>query len=88
MNQNELILKDLRAGITQDPMFALKEYGCWALRSRICEIEGKSAHPRMLSADELIVRGWGETPSGKRYRTYSLINSKVAAAWDRMKVKA
>lgn len=88
MTQNEQILKHLRDGNAIDPMSALNLFNCWALRSRICEIEGKSEHPKMLAGDEVVVRGWAETPSGKRHRTYSLINSKAAAEWDRMKVKA
>ena len=87
-SQNDLILKDLRAGMTLDPLLVLRRHNSWNLRSRISEIEGKSGHVRMLVGDELIARGWATTTEGKRHRTYSLVNSKTAAEWDRMRVKA
>lgn len=72
-SQNRMILQYLREGGTLDPLKALRLFDSWALRSRICEIEGKSGHAKMLKADEAIERlPVHNTKTGKRYKCYRL----------------
>lgn len=76
-SQNHMILQYMRQGGTVDPLKALRLFDSWALRSRICEIEGKSGHPKMLKAGESIVRlPVHNTKTGKRYKAYRLAVSR------------
>jgi len=76
-SQNRMILQYMREGGTLDPLKALQLFDSWALRSRICEIEGKSGHPKMLQAGESIERmPVHNTKTGKRYKAYRLAVSQ------------
>lgn len=72
-SQNCRILEYLRAGGELDPLTALRLFDSWALRSRICEIEGKSGHRKMLDGEEFIARvPVCNSKTGKRYMSYRL----------------
>lgn len=71
ISQNQMILTALRRNCTIDPLQALRNYDCWSLRSRICEIEGKSHHKKMLKPGESIKR-IPVSSKGKRYMSYRL----------------
>lgn len=63
--QKQQIMKALRNGETLSPLDALNRFGCFKLSTRIGEIERENH-------DIYIVRGWLETETGKRVRTYRL----------------
>ena len=74
MSQNTTILKKLRKGYRLDPLGVLREFNCWSLRSRICELEGKSGCHRMLKPNETIKRIPVKS-NGKRYMSYKLVTA-------------
>lgn len=78
-SQNEAILNYMRSGKKVDPMSALKLFDCWALSSRISEIEGNSGHKLMLKPGETIVRkSVANAQKSKRWTEYRIVKAVAA----------
>lgn len=66
--QSDMILDALESGMEIDPMFALKEFGCFRLAARINELRAAGY------AIETLQR---KTDSGKKYAGYVLRKSRI-----------